>query len=94
VLLSPALLLAQSGPSLVRQAFWLWVALATVGVVLITIVWWLASGWARQRTSGPGLGPRPRERPIKDAWTEAARRVEPPAVEELEEPDEDEEERA
>jgi hypothetical protein len=59
---------------LVRSAFWLWLALIAVAVTAVAVFWLLTSSLTR-KARGPSR-PRRRRR-IKDAWSEAGRRVEP-----------------
>ena len=75
-LASVALLASEpSKPGLVRWALWLWIGLAGGGVLLVLIVWVLASGVAKRSV---GAGERaPKRRVIKDPWVEAGRRAEP-----------------
>lgn len=73
-------LLAQAKPDrsgAVRLAWWLWVVLLVLGVLLILTI--AAIGNRRRRLARAARDRTP-SKPIKDAWAEAGKRVEPIAA--------------
>lgn len=72
-------------PSAVRKAWWLWVGLFLLGVVLVLIV--AAIGKRRRRAIEASIRPD-RPRAIKDAWAEAGKRAEPLPEEDIDDEDE------
>jgi hypothetical protein len=59
---------------LVRSALWLWIGLTAVGLTAVAILWLLTASLTR---TARGVARKPRRRRIKDAWSEAGRRVQP-----------------
>jgi hypothetical protein len=83
-------LLAQLQPApdrggLLRSAMGLWLTLLCAGALLVLGVWALL-GSRRKRRRAQERENTPDRRPIKDAWTESARRLE---VQPLDSPDDD-----
>jgi hypothetical protein len=63
--------------ALVRSAWWLWVALTTLGVLLVVMTGMVLAARRARRMASANKPRRRRGRPIPDAWAEAGRRVMP-----------------
>jgi hypothetical protein len=75
-------------PDALRTYLVTWAGYSILILLVAVLAWWFFSFWARRRITA---APRPRRRrAIKDAWTEAGKRVEAPPPEDFgDSPDDD-----